>query len=126
VHRAAEAAIVLRTGPEPLTGSTRLKAGTSQKLLLNTISTAVMVRLGKVYDNLMVDVVATNEKLRGRARRLVQTLTGRDAREATELLAAAGGSVKLAALMGRAGLDAEAAAAVLARHGGSLRASLGE
>lgn len=126
LHRAAEAEIVLRTGPEPLTGSTRLKAGTSQKLLLNTISTAVMVRLGKTYDNLMVDVVATNAKLRVRARRLVETLTGGDAETATRLLAAAGGSVKLAALMGRSGLDAEAAAALLARNGGSLRASLGE
>jgi len=126
VHRAAEIAIVLRTGPEPLTGSTRLKAGTSQKVLLNTISTAVMVRSHKVYDNLMIDVVATNEKLRGRSQRLVSHLTGLDAARAQALIAAAGGSVKTAALMGLRGLDADAARALLAEHGGSLRASLGE
>ena len=126
VHRAAETAIVLRTGPEPLTGSTRLKAGTSQKVLLNTLSTAVMVRSHKVYDNLMIDVVATNEKLRGRSQRLVSHLTGLDAGRARELIAAAGGSVKTAALMGLRDLDADAARALLAAHGGSLRASLGE
>lgn len=126
VHRAAETAIVLRTGPEPLTGSTRLKAGTSQKLLLNTISTAVMVRSNKVYDNLMIDVVATNEKLRGRSQRLVSHLTGLEAGPANALIAAAGGSVKTAALMGLRNLDAEDARALLAAHGGSLRASLGE
>ncbi len=71
--REAESAIVLATGPEALAGSTRLKAGTAQKVCLNAISTAVMVRLGKVYDNLMVDVVASNAKLRRRAIRLVQT-----------------------------------------------------
>jgi len=126
IHRAAETAIVLRTGPEPLTGSTRLKAGTSQKLLLNTISTAVMVRSNKVYDNLMIDVVATNEKLRGRSQRLVSHLTGLEAGPANALIAAAGGSVKTAALMGLRNLDAETARALLAEHGGSLRASLGE
>lgn len=73
---AADLAVLLQSGPEPLTGSTRLKAGTSQKIAFNTISTAVMVRLGKVHDNLMVDVVATNAKLRARALRLVQMLTG--------------------------------------------------
>ncbi len=126
VHRAAETAIVLRSGPEPLTGSTRLKAGTSQKLLLNTISTAIMVRLGKTYGNLMVDVVATNEKLRGRAQRLVSHLTGLDAVAARDLLKAAGGSVKVASLMGMRGLDADAARVLLAERGGSLRESLGE
>lgn len=126
VHRAAETAIVLRTGPEPLTGSTRLKAGTSQKLLLNTISTAVMVRSNKVYDNLMIDLVATNEKLRGRSQRLVSHLTGLEAGPANALIAAAGGSVKTAALMGLRNLDADSARALLAEHGGSLRASLGE
>ena len=73
---AAALAIVLPTGPEVLSGSTRLKAGTAQKITLNTLSTAVMVRLGRVHDNLMIDVVATNEKLRGRAERLVRELTG--------------------------------------------------
>jgi N-acetylmuramic acid 6-phosphate etherase len=126
LHRVAETAIVLRSGPEPLTGSTRLKAGTAQKLLLNTISTAVMVRLGKTFDNLMVDMVATNEKLRGRAQRLVSTVTGLDMETARTLLAAAGGSVKVASLMGRRGVDADAARNLLAAHGGSLRACLVE
>ena len=122
--KAADLGIVLATGPEPLTGSTRLKAGTSQKILLNTLSTAVMVRLGKVYDNLMVDVVATNAKLRKRAQRLVMALTGADERRAAELLLASAGSVKIAVVMARKGANADQARSVLQTHGGSLRASL--
>jgi N-acetylmuramic acid 6-phosphate etherase len=118
---AAGVAIVLATGPEPLTGSTRLKAGTSQKIVLNAISTAVMVRLGKVHDHLMVDVVATNEKLRRRALRLVRTLTGAPEAEARALLDAAGGRVKVAAVMHGRGIDAERAIALLEGVGGSLR-----
>jgi N-acetylmuramic acid 6-phosphate etherase len=114
----------LETGPEPLTGSTRLKAGTSQKLLLNAISTAVMVRLGKVYDNLMVDVVATNIKLRKRAVRLVTALTGLDEEAAQRLLESAGGRVKVAVVMARRGVDAERARSILEENLGSLRASL--
>jgi N-acetylmuramic acid 6-phosphate etherase len=117
--------IVLSTGPEPLTGSTRLKAGTSQKILLNTLSTAVMVRLGKVHDNLMVDVVATNNKLRKRARRLVMELAGVDENHASDLLQQADGSVKVATVMARKNVDAQAARAFLQAHGGSLRESLG-
>ena len=120
----AQEAIVLETGPEVLAGSTRLKAGTAQKIALNAISTAVMVRIGKVYDNLMVDVVATNEKLRGRARRLVCALGGVDADRASELLAQAGGRVKTAVVMARRGVDANEAAALLAREHGVLRALL--
>ncbi len=118
---AAEMEIVLRTGPEALTGSTRLKAGTSQKIALNAISTAVMVKLGKVYENLMVDVVASNVKLRARACRLVQTLTGVDATGAQALLDAAGGSVKVAAVMHARGVDAPQARALLEREHGFLR-----
>jgi N-acetylmuramic acid 6-phosphate etherase len=121
---AAEEAIVLRTGAEPLTGSTRMKAGTAQKIALNTISTAVMVRLGKVYDNLMVDVVATNKKLRSRALRLVRSLTELDEPDATAALTAAGGSVKIAVVMAKRGVDAEEARRLLAQHGGALRALL--
>lgn len=121
---AAEVAIVLDTGAEPLTGSTRLKAGTSQKLLLNTISTAVMVRLGKVHDNLMVDMVATNQKLRDRALRLVVRLTGLDAERAQPLLDEAGGNVKVAAVMGKRGVSAAAARELLATHRGFLRAAI--
>lgn len=118
---AAQTAIVLETGPEPLTGSTRLKAGTAQKIALNAISTAAMVRLGKVHGHLMVDVVATNDKLRGRALRLVCTLTGASEEEARALLEAAGGSVKIATVMQRRGVDAERAIELLAGVRGSLR-----
>jgi N-acetylmuramic acid 6-phosphate etherase len=120
----ADLGIVLQTGPEPLTGSTRLKAGTSQKILLNTLSTAVMVRLGKVHDNLMVDVVATNKKLRNRALRLVTKLTAASEEQARELLRGAGGSVKLAVVMAHKGVSADQARALLQQHNDSLRATL--
>ncbi|MGA8474305.1 MAG: N-acetylmuramic acid 6-phosphate etherase [Candidatus Cybelea sp.] len=119
--RAAEAAIVLETGPEVLAGSTRLKAGTAQKIALNAISTAVMVRLGKVHDNLMVDVVSTNRKLRARALRLVRELAGVDEERARELLDAAGNRVKIAVVMERRAVDATQAQALLEQHGGALR-----
>ena len=125
LEAAADAAIVLSTGAEPLAGSTRMKAGTAQKIALNTISTAVMVRLGHVYDNLMVDVVASNAKLRARARRLVQTLTGVDDDAAAALLEAAEGSVKVAAVMKRRECDAASARVLLEQNGGNLRAALG-
>ncbi len=121
---AADLGIALLTGPEPLTGSTRLKAGTSQKILLNTLSTATMVRLGKVYDNLMVDVVATNKKLRNRALRLVMRLTQTGEQQARDLLQASGGSVKVAVVMAIHNADAPHARAILESNGGSLRRSL--
>jgi N-acetylmuramic acid 6-phosphate etherase len=113
--RAAETAIVLETGAEALAGSTRLKAGTAQKIALNALSTAVMVRLGKVHGNLMVDVVASNRKLRERALRLVRTLTGVDEARARALLESAGGSVKVAVVMQRHGVDAGPARRMLER-----------
>lgn len=122
--RAAEVAIVLATGAEALAGSTRLKAGTAQKIALNTLSTAVMVRLGKVYDNLMIDVVAGNAKLRARAIRLVRHLTGVDDERARQLLAMAGGRVKVAVVIARRNVGAQEAVALLERHRGSLRAAL--
>jgi len=118
---AAELKIVPPTGAEALAGSTRLKAGTAQKVALNAISTAVMVRLGKVYDNLMVDVVANNRKLRGRARRLVVRLAQVNEARADELLAKAGGSVKIAVLMQRRSLNAAQARALLEQNNGMLR-----
>lgn len=124
LERAAELAIVVETGAEPLAGSTRMKAATAQKLVLNAISTATMVRLGKVYDNLMVDLVATNEKLHRRARRLVEMLAATDERRAKELLSEAGGSVKVAVLMGLRGVDADGARAALQNAKGSLRRAL--
>jgi N-acetylmuramic acid 6-phosphate etherase len=123
---AADLTIVLQTGAEPLAGSTRLKAGTSQKILLNTLSTATMVRLEKVYDNLMVDVVATNSKLRKRALRLVMELAPAEEPAAAKLLDASQGRVKLAVVMGRRSVTVEEARALLESHGGSLRRALAQ
>jgi len=110
------------TGPEIVTGSTRLKAGTATKLILNQITTISMVRLGKVYQNLMVDLRATNSKLRDRGARIVAELTGLSRAAATQLLDSAGGEVKTAVVMQRRGVDAEAARELLGRAGGRLRA----
>ena len=96
--------IVLETGPEVLTGSTRMKAGTATKLALNTISTTLMVRSGRVYENLMVDLRASNQKLRDRAARIVAELTGLTREESFGLLDRAGGEVKVAILMHRLNL----------------------
>jgi N-acetylmuramic acid 6-phosphate etherase len=119
--KAAELTIELPTGAEPLAGSTRMVAGTAQKIALNTLSTVSMVRLGKVYDNLMVDVVATNAKLRARALRLIATLAHADEERARELLEQAGGSVKIAVVMARHGVDAAQASLLLERERGFLR-----
>ncbi len=116
--------IRLLTGPELLTGSTRLKAGTATKMALNILSTGVMVRLGKVYGNRMVDVAVTNAKLEDRALRILTDLSGIERPAAAAQLAAAGGSVKLALLMQASGLGAEAARAALAEHGPGLRDTL--
>jgi N-acetylmuramic acid 6-phosphate etherase len=121
---AADLAIVLATGPEPVAGSTRLKAGTAQKVLLNTLSTATMVRLEKVHDNLMVDVVTTNNKLRKRALRLVMQLVPADEEKSARLLQSAEGRVKVAVVMGRRDLTAQEARTLLDSHGGSLRRAL--
>ncbi len=112
--------IVLATGPEVLTGSTRLKAGTATKLALNTISTALMVRLGKVYDNLMVDVRATNAKLRDRAARIVAQLLGCNRELAFARLDAAGGSAKVAVVMVHYDVDRDDAEHRLAAVHGRL------
>lgn len=122
----ADIAIVPEVGPEVVSGSTRMKAGTAQKMVLNMLSTGTMVKLGKVYGNLMVDVQATNEKLRIRSENIVMQATGADRETARAVLASAGGAVKLAILMQRAGLDAPAARKRLDAAGGRLRAALGE
>ena len=115
------------TGPEILTGSTRLKAGTAQKLILNMISTGAMVKIGKTYGNRMVDVQATNIKLVGRARRLIREIAGvADDASADTLLAASGGSVKISVVMARRGVSAEQAARLLTAAGGVLSVALGE
>jgi N-acetylmuramic acid 6-phosphate etherase len=109
------------TGPEVITGSTRLKAGTGQKLTLNMISTGAMVRIGKTYGNRMVDVQATNIKLVGRAKRLIREIGGVESDErAAELLNAAGGSVKKAIVMARREVDAETATRLLTEADGFL------
>jgi N-acetylmuramic acid 6-phosphate etherase len=121
---AAEYGIEVVTGPELLTGSTRLKAGTAQKLVLNMISTITMIRLGKTYGNLMVDVRASNDKLRARARRIVALATGAGDEEVEQALAATGGEVKNAVLVIAGGVDGPTAARLLEKHGGHLRAAL--
>src|SRR3954470_13914188 len=109
------------TGPEVVTGSTRLKAGTATKLVLNTISTVAMVRLGKVYENLMVDLRATNAKLWDRGARIIATLTGLGRDEAADLLRRADGHVKVAVVMHAQGVPADAARELLTRAAGRLR-----
>ena len=121
----ADVVIAPATGPEAIAGSTRLKAGTATKLVLGTLSSAAMVRLGKVHGNLMVDLTPACAKLRDRARRILGTLGGTDAATADRLLAAAGGSAKVAVVMARAGCSADDARARLARAGGRLRPVLG-
>lgn len=108
-------------GPEALTGSTRMKSGTAQKLVLNMISTATMIRLGKTYQNLMVDVNASNEKLQARAIRIVMQATECRREVAEQALAAAGARAKLAILMVLTGLEAEAAETLLDQQQGFLR-----
>ncbi len=118
--------ILLETGPEVLTGSTRMKAGTATKLALNTISTTLMVRTGRVYQNLMVDVKATNDKLRDRAARIIAELTGFNREAAFDLLDRAGGKVKTAIVMQRLGLSQEEAEARLFECEDRLDVALGE
>jgi N-acetylmuramic acid 6-phosphate etherase len=122
--RIADHEIAVVVGPEFLAGSTRLKAGTAQKLVLNTISTVAMIRLGKTYGDLMVDVQATNEKLRERVRRIVRQATGASEDEADRALEEAQGSAKVAIVSLLAGIDAEAARARLDAAGGSIRSAV--
>ncbi|MFD5636261.1 N-acetylmuramic acid 6-phosphate etherase [Streptomyces sp. NPDC127077] len=121
---AADHGIEVVVGPELLTGSTRLKSGTAQKLVLNMLSTITMIRLGKTYGNLMVDVRASNEKLRARSRRIVELATGASDEEIERALAATDGEVKNAILTILGGLDGPTAARLLEESGGHLRAAL--
>jgi N-acetylmuramic acid 6-phosphate etherase len=113
-------------GPEFVAGSTRLKAGTAQKLVLNTISTVAMIRLGKTYGDLMVDVRTSNEKLAARARRIVRAATGVSEDEAARALTDSDGSAKVAIVSLLAGTDAAAARQRLEQAGGSIRSALGQ
>jgi N-acetylmuramic acid 6-phosphate etherase len=123
---AVELPIDVLVGPEFIAGSTRLKAGTAQKLVLNMLSTLTMVKLGKTYGNLMVDVRVTNAKLRDRATRIVERVAGVDHDAAAGALAEAGDDAKVAVTMLRTGSNAERARERLAVAGGHLRRALGE
>jgi N-acetylmuramic acid 6-phosphate etherase len=124
VEQAAEIAITPATGAEVLTGSTRMKAGTATKLVLNMLSTGVMVRSGATFGNLMVNVRPTNAKLVDRAERIIAEALGCDAKTAERLLMESGNDVKVAIVMGRLGVGREAAGKVLQATGGRLRTAL--
>ena len=125
LSRLADVVIAVRSGPEVLTGSTRLKAGSATKAVLNAITTAAMVRLGKAYENLMVDLRPTSAKLVDRTRRIVAAATGKGDADVARLLAASGGEVKTAIVMSKLGLSASEARARLARANGHVRKALG-
>ena len=122
---AADHAILIETGAEPVAGSTRMKAGTAQKVALNLFSTVLMTRLGRVYQGRMVEVAARNSKLRERAVRMVQGLSGCTKQAAADALAQGGGTVKVAMLVLR-GMSRSDAESLLARHHGRLRQALAE
>jgi N-acetylmuramic acid 6-phosphate etherase len=122
--RAVRIAITPLTGPEVVAGSTRMKAGTATKLVLNMISTAVFIRLGYVYGNLMVNVQPKNSKLLDRAKRIVAESTGRTYDAAGDLLAAAGSKVRTAIVMGKLSVDCETAERCLAASNGSVSKAL--
>jgi len=124
--RLAKIAIAVQVGAEVLTGSTRLKAGTSQKMVLNMLSTAVMVRLGHVYENLMIDAVMTNKKLQGRAVRILMEASGAGVSAAEHALRAAGHDMRVGLVMLKLGVEAQEARKKLKAAGGNLRTSLGE
>lgn len=120
----ADVVIVVDTGPEPIAGSTRMKAGTAQKLVLTSFSTAVMVRMGRTYSNLMVSMVATNAKLRARTVRILREATGRSDDICTRALEVAGGDLKTALVHLLADVDVDRAATALTASGGHVREAL--
>jgi len=124
--RLVKIVIGVEVGAEVLTGSTRLKAGTSQKMVLNMLSTAVMARLGHVYENLMIDAVLTNEKLHGRAVRILMEASGASVSRAEDALRVAGHSMRAGLVMLKLGVSAGAARKKLAAAQGNLRTALGE
>jgi N-acetylmuramic acid 6-phosphate etherase len=126
VHAEVDVEINVIVGPEVIAGSTRLKAGTAQKMVLNMISTASMVKLGKVYENLMVDLKPASEKLQERAKGIISMLTGLDYDEASKVYDRSGRNVKVSVVMARQGIDRPAAEAALAAAGGFLARALGE
>jgi len=126
VGRVAKIVIAPEVGPEVLTGSTRLKAGTSQKMVLNMLSTGVMARLGHVYQNLMIDMMLTNEKLSDRALRILADASGKSVSAAEHALRAAGHDLRVALVMLKRGVSAGEAGKLIAGASGDLRRALGE
>ena len=126
VGRLAKIVIAPEVGPEVLTGSTRLKAGTSQKMVLNMLSTAVMARLGRVYENLMIDMMLTNEKLADRALRILAQASGKRVSAAKHALRAGGHDMRVALVMLKRGVGAREARKLILGAGGDLRKGLGE
>ena len=118
--------IATEVGPEILTGSTRLKAGTAQKMVLNMLTTAAMARLGHVYENLMIDVKASNQKVSDRIVRILAEASGRNVSASEHALRQAGHNMRLALVMLKRGLGAQPAQAKLRRARGDLRKALGE
>ncbi len=116
----AEVAIEAVTGPEVVTGSTRMKAGTAQKMILNMISTGIMIRQGKVYENVMIDVLPTNEKLVERAKRIISTVTGISKEQASRVLKEADKDVGLAIVMAKTKMNKEQAETLLAENHGNV------
>jgi N-acetylmuramic acid 6-phosphate etherase len=126
VGRLAKIVIAPEVGPEVLTGSTRLKAGTSQKMVLNMLSTAVMARLGHVYENLMIDMMLTNEKLAERALRILAEASGRSVSAAEQALRAAGHDLRVGLVMLKREIGAGEARKLIARARGNLRGAVGD
>jgi N-acetylmuramic acid 6-phosphate etherase len=124
--KAVEIAITPDVGPEVLTGSTRLKAGTAQKMVLNMLSTGAMVRLGHAYENLMIDLTKTNRKLRDRARRILMEATGKRVSEAEHALRQSRHNLRVALIMLKRRISADKAVRALGAAGGNLRQALGE
>lgn len=124
VARAARIAIAPQTGPEAISGSTRMKAGTAHKMVLNILSTASMVRLGYVYDNWMINVAQSNHKLRQRALRILQQATGIDPLSAERAMRETGRDIRLALVMLKAGVDLDQAKQRLAAANGNVRLAI--
>ena len=126
IVRLVDIAITPDVGPEVLAGSTRMKAGTAQKLILNMISTTAMVQLGKTYDNLMIDLQASNQKLRQRAERILQDLTNEDTRKIKRVLSESNYEVKIALLVLKGKVSTQEAEKLLRKHNGYVRKALME
>lgn len=126
MSQVADLVIAVKVGPEVVTGSTRLKAGTATKMVLNMLTTAAMVRLGKAYGNLMVDLQATNNKLVDRGERMVMEVAGVGREEAKRLVSVAGGKVKTAIVMGKRKVNMEEAVRLLEEAGGVVRNVIGD